>query len=232
MPRNARLLVPNGIYHVLCRGNNRQEIFKDGPDRQKFLSLLLRYKKRYDVAIFHYCLMSNHVHLIVQAPRETALSRSMHGLDLTYAQHFRRKYGGVGHFWQDRFKSFLIEKESYLLECGRYVELNSVRAGLYRSPEQDPWNSYQHYAFGKPDGLLDEHSLYGGMGANMKMRQESYRDYVLQGLKERRGLERYFRQKVCGSPLYSKTILETLGLKPTHFRRGRLSKSHATHSLD
>ena len=224
MPRGARLLVPSGIYHVLCRGNNRQDIFKDDADRRKFLSLLLRYKNRYHIEIFHYCLMCNHVHIIVRAEREVALSRAMHGLDLTYAQHFRRRYGGIGHFWQDRFKSFLIEKERYLLECGRYVELNSTRARIYENPKQDLWNSYQHYAFGKSDRVLDEHPIFGEMGSTARERRESYRDFVHQGLKDRRGLQRYFRQKVCGSPLYAKTILETLGLKPTHFRVGRPSK--------
>ena len=224
MPRQARIVVPSGIYHVLCRGNNRQTIFHADSDRERFLSLLSRYKKRYTLDIFHYELMDNHVHLIVQSTRETALSRGMHGLDLTYAQHFRAKYGGIGHFWQDRFKSFLMEKESYLFECGRYVELNSTRAGKFRDPGDDPWSSFRYYANGQADSLITENPLYHEMGRTVEERREVYRTFVLEGLKERRGLERYFRQKICGSHDYVKTILETAGLPIPKIRPGRPSK--------
>ena len=221
MPRGARLLVPSGIYHVLCRGNNRQTIFRDDRDRSKFMSLLGRYRSKYELELFHYSLMINHVHLIIHSPREKALSRGMHGLDLTYAQFFRKKYGGIGHFWQDRFKSFLIEKEAYLLECGRYAELNSVRAGVYQQPDEDEWNSYGFYAYGKPNRLVTANPLYLEMGATAEERQEVYRAFVQEGLKERRGLERYFRQKICGSSEYMKVIMGTLGLPTPKIRRGR-----------
>ena len=217
-------MVPSGIYHVLCRGNNRQTIFREDSDQSKILSLLARYKKRYSVDMFHYELMDNHVHLIVQAPKETALARAMHGLDLTYAQHFRSKYGGIGHFWQDRFKSFLIEKELYLLECGRYVELNSVRAGKYRDPSEDLWSSFRYYAHGEPNSILTENPLYQSMGRTNEQRRENYRAYVLEGLKERRGEERYFRQKICGAPEYAKVIFETLSLPQPKIWPGRPAK--------
>lgn len=185
------------------------------------MSLLGRYKKRFGLDVFHYSLMDNHVHLIVQSAGEMALSRGMHGLNLTYAQHFRSKYGGIGHFWQDRFKSFLIERESYLLECGRYVELNSVRARKFRDPGEDRWSSFRHYAEGQPDALITESPQYREMGMTAGERRENYRTFVLEGLKERRGLERYFRQKICGSSEYVTSILETAGIPPPKIRPGR-----------
>lgn len=221
MPRSSRLVVPAGTYHVLCRGNNRQTIFQSQDDRQTYLRLLGRYLRRYDLCLYHYALMSNHVHLIQYALREGALSRAMHGVNLTYAQYYRKKYGGIGHFWQDRFKSFLIEKESYLLECGRYVELNGVRAGLWLKPEDDEWTSYRFYALGRPSRILTENPLYRGMGMNTEERRKNYRSFVMAGLKERRGLARYFRQKICGSPEYQKTIMAPLSMKTTNIRSGR-----------
>lgn len=225
MPRVARLVIAGGTYHVLSRGNNRQVVFPNDADKVVYQKLLSRYMRRYCLHLYHYSLMINHVHLILFSPKEPALSRAMHGLNLTYAQYFRRKYGGIGHFWQDRFKSFLIQKDSYLLECGRYAELNGVRAGVYKSPEDDEWSSYRFYAFGRPDSLLTENPLFECLGSNEKKRRERYRKFISDGLKERRGLARYFRQKICGAADYQKTILETLGVKPPKVRRGRPKKA-------
>jgi putative transposase len=109
MPRTARVAPREHVYHVLTRGNNRQDVFKDEEDFKKYLELLLRYKERYQFKLYHYVLMTNHVHLVIE-PSEYggSLSEIMKGINLAYAQHYKRKYNHTGHFWQDRYKSIII----------------------------------------------------------------------------------------------------------------------------
>jgi len=137
MPRTARVAPSEHVYHVLTRGNNRQGVFEDEEDFRKYLDMLLRYKEKYQFKMYHYVLMTNHVHLVIE-PSESggSLSEIMKGINLAYAQHFKRRYNHTGHFWQDRYKSIIISKDEYLLACGSYVELNPVRvlAALQSKP--------------------------------------------------------------------------------------------------
>jgi len=156
MPRAARLILDNACYHVITRGNQKQDTFKEHEDFYAYLGLLSKYKKRFDSKIYGYCLMSNHVHLIIQSD---SLSRFMHGINLSYAQHFKYKYNTIGHFWQDRYKSFIIQKVEYILNCIAYIEYNPARAKIVLSPEDYPWSSYKARVLGKSDCLLDPLTL-------------------------------------------------------------------------
>ena len=101
--------------------------------------------------------MNNHVHLIIEINNKaTDLSKLMKRVNLFYYNHYKRKYGYAGHFWQDRFKSLLIEKSEYLLGCGLYIERNPVRAKIVDSAEKYPHSSYKYYAYGKEDRILDK----------------------------------------------------------------------------
>jgi len=199
MPRRARFTIEGGIYHILSRGNNQQVIFHEDKDYQQFLDILSFYKKEYKLEIYHYVLMSNHVHLIVKAPDGKTLSEAMKGITWKYAKYYRKNYGGIGHFWQERFKSFLIQEGRYLLECGRYIELNPVRAGILEEPKLYSWSSYRTYAEGERNNLIDLSPEYLGLSDSTTVRQEKYREFVRDGLKERRREERYFREGVFGS---------------------------------
>ena len=136
MPRKARFTIDNGIYHVMVRGNNRAVIFHDEEDFKFYLELLKENKEKYRLKVFHYVLMNNHVHFIIQALKGKDLSEAIKRINVTYTRYYRKRYKGIGHFFQDRFKSFLIERGRYLLESGRYVELNPVRAGMVCIPEE------------------------------------------------------------------------------------------------
>ena len=175
MPRRARFTIEAGIYHILSRGNNQQVIFHKDEDYQEFLTILSFYKKKYELEIYHYVLMSNHMHLIVKAPDGKGLSEAMRGIKLRYAQYYRKNYGGIGHLWQERFRNFLIQAGRYLLECGRYIELNPVKAGIVEEPKWYYWSSYRAYGEGEKDYLIDFSPEYLGLADRGLDRQKIYR---------------------------------------------------------
>src|SRR5208283_5659512 len=179
MPRTARIAPKENVYHVLTRGNNRQNIFKDDSDFEKYGDLLNRYKERYSFKLYHYVLMTNHVHLVLEVmDNGGSLSEIMKGINLSYAQHYKRKYKHTGHFWQDRYKSIMISKDDYLLACGSYVELNTVRARIVNDPKEYKWSSYNVYAYGKRDVLVDEHPIYMEQSGDDTERRRRYREFV------------------------------------------------------
>jgi Transposase and inactivated derivatives len=160
MPRSARIAPKDFVYHVLTRGNNKQDVFKDDEDFRKYIEILWKYKNQYKYKLYHYVLMSNHVHLVMETTQAGGeLFQIMKGINLSYAQHYKKKYVYTGHFWQDRYKSIIISKDEYLLACGSYVELNPVRAGMVKAPKDYPWSSYGVNAYGKKDDLIDKHII-------------------------------------------------------------------------
>ncbi len=185
MPRTARIAPKEHVYHVLTRGNNRQDVFEDEDDFRKYLDILLRYKEKYHFKLYHYVMMTNHVHLVIE-PSEGGggLSEIMKGINLAYAQHYKRKYSHIGHFWQDRYKSIIISKDDYLLACGSYVELNPVRAKMVEEPKDYIWSSYRVYGHGKKDLLVNEHSVYLHLSEDEGERRRKYRELVRGMLKE------------------------------------------------
>ena len=182
MPRSARMLIDGGTYHVLTRGNNGQQIFHDEMDYQRYLQLLVTYAQEHRLHIYHFALMPNHVHLVLEVPVSDTLSKAMLSVNLRYTLFYQRRYRYSGHLWQGRFKSLLIDRDSYLLECGRYVELNPVRAGLVKEPGAYAWSSYRVYAEGIDNPLIAHNPLYEGLGATARERQDSYRQFILNGI--------------------------------------------------
>ena len=145
MPRRLRLWVPDGIYHLTVRGNNREPLFFDDADFQQYL---LEVRQARDAEPYHllaFALMPNHVHLVVQSQVEGSLSRMMQRTATAYARYFNARYGHIGHVYQGRFYSNLVSRDSYFLEVTRYVHLNPVRAGLARRPADYSWSSYRSY---------------------------------------------------------------------------------------
>jgi len=174
----------------MTRGNNRQTVFKDDEDYGRYLEILQQYRQKYKFKLYHYVLMSNHVHLVLQpSERGGALSEIMKGINLSYAYHYKKKYRHVGHFWQDRYKSIIVAMDEYLLACGSYVELNPVRAHMVKEPKQYRWSSYNWYASGVVNLLLDKQPAYQNLGRNAGERQQKYRQFVKGMLKEKKAME-------------------------------------------
>ena len=142
MSRPLRIEYPGAIYHITSRGNARSDIYLSKEDRHTFLKTLEQVCERYHWHCYAWCLMTNHYHLVIET-KQANLSRGMRQLNGLYTQTFNRRHHRVGHLFQGRYKAILIDKDSYLLEVGRYVLLNPVRANMVKSAGQYPWSSYR-----------------------------------------------------------------------------------------
>lgn len=140
LPRSARLKSSTGIYHIINRGANRQEIFHDDDDKIKFLDTLKRYKIRTAMKVYAWCLMGNHVHLLVKEGSEE-ISLVMKRISVSYASYYNWKYHTNGQLFQDRFKSENVETQEYLITVTRYIHQNPVKAGIVTSPEKWKWST-------------------------------------------------------------------------------------------
>jgi putative transposase len=155
MPITGRILLENVYYHVISRGNQKQIIFIHEDDFEKYLGLIKHFKRKYKFKIYTWCLMPNHTHLIIEVNKPPDLPKIMQGLKLAYARWFNKKYAKVGHLWQGRYKSMIINKEKYVLDCINYIEMNPVRAGIKKSPLDYAWSSYRSRVLGENKYLLD-----------------------------------------------------------------------------
>jgi putative transposase len=170
---------PAAYYHVMNRGHNREVVFADDHDHTYFLELRERSRQRFPVRRFHYCLMSNHFHLLVHCDRGPDLSTWMAGLLRAYVHYFHRRTGFVGHLWQGRLRSPAVGVEEYFLSCACYIERNPLAAGLVSEPWQYRWSSCCAYALGVPDPLLSFNVWYQGLGGEADVRQARWRDFLL-----------------------------------------------------
>jgi REP element-mobilizing transposase RayT len=164
------------LYHVIARGNQRQPTFLTDLDYQAYLIRLATYQKRYGVMLYAYCLMPNHVHLLLQTS-DPPLAKFMQGLQQSYTQRFNRVHGKVGHLFQGRYKAIVCETDEYLATLIRYIHLNPVRARLVEDPEVYPYSGHRAYLTGDGTALIDPGpvlSLLGGRAA--------YRRFVLAGI--------------------------------------------------
>ena len=178
MPRKPRELVDGGCYHLIARGNNRQALFTSDEAFRYFLDLLARAQARHPAQLYHYCLMSNHIHLLLAIGRAEGLPKFMQFVLQGYGRWFQARFCYVGHVWQGRYKSPRVAKESYFLEAGRYIERNPIRAGLVTNPCDYPWSSYRAYACGEANPLLTEDPYYADLDSTPAKRQAAYRKFV------------------------------------------------------
>lgn len=197
MPRLARIAPKECVYHILTRGNNRQDVFKDNRDYQKYMEILQRYKEQYKFKLYHYVLMRNHVHLVLETTDKSgSLSEIMKGVNLSYVQYYKIRYKHLGHFWQDRYKSILISKDDYLLACGSYVELNPVRARIVKDPKDYMWSSYNSYAYGIGDKITDDHPIYRSIASEERDRRNGYREFVKGMIREKKAMKGEMEKRI------------------------------------
>ena len=205
MARPLRVEYPGAFYHITARGVAQQAIFFDDADREKLLSLLGQIHEGYGFIFHAYCLMDNHYHLEVETP-EANLSRGIQWLGQMYATYVNGRYNRVGHLFQGRFKSVVVERDAYLAALTRYIQLNPVRANLVSHPDDYAWSSYRAYMgkVSKPT-WLDTKTTLSQFGSNRKIQQRAFRqfmeeDYVTNPLKE----------LFCGFALGSESFVKKL----------------------
>ena len=178
MARVSRQPSETGLYHAIIRGNNKSKLFHHADDFNEMLRILGVYRDRYIISIHHYCLMTNHVHLLIWAEDVLLLSGYMHSIQRAYHHYYRKKRTYFGHLFQGRYRSLPIQSESYLLECGRYIERNPVRAKITKDPNDWAYSSYSFYAYGAASSLTTASVAYEALADQALDRQNLYRERV------------------------------------------------------
>ena len=183
MPRNGRVVLNNYPHHIVQRGHNRQMVFAADDDYRYYLDTLKKWKVEYGVKVYGYCLMTNHVHLVLEPPDETAvLGRLMKRLAGRQTRYVNRLEGRRGTLWESRYKSSPIQTDEYLLACCRYVDLNPVRACIVTLPQEYSWSSYRMKAGIDQSVWLDEDPCYSSLGLSPQQCHERYRKFVVSAI--------------------------------------------------
>lgn len=182
MPRQPRLDLPNIPQHVVQRGNDRQPCFFAPQDYMRYLTELREISLREGCQVHAYVLMTNHVHLLVTPEAPGRMGRLMQALGRRYVRYVNDRYRRTGTLWEGRYKSCLVNSDTHLLRCYRYIELNPVRARMVAHPADYPWSSYATHAMGRGSELIRPHASYLALGATQAERCEAYRALVAETL--------------------------------------------------
>ena len=225
MPRMGRIVLLNYPHHVVQRGHNRQVIFAHDDDCRRYLADLRELKEAFGVKVYAYCLMTNHVHLLL-APVESAagLGQLMKALAARTTRYRNRLEGRSGTLWESRYKSSVVQTDTYLLACSRYIELNPVRARMVADPADFSWSSYQSRVGLETDAWLDTDPCFLALGNTSLQCSERYAAFVRQGVKpEEMSLIRDALQRgqLTGNSRFVDQIEKIAGLRIERRGRGR-----------
>ena len=175
MPRRSRVHLDGVPLHIVQRGHNREPCFFAEVDYGSYLHWLSEALGENECVLHAYVLMTNHVHLLLTPKKADAVPKLMISLGRRYVQYINRSYRRTGTLWDSRYKSSLVQAETYLLACQRYIELNPVRAAMVEDPAHYRWTSYRANALGQPDARLTPHAVFRALGRSDKERQAAYR---------------------------------------------------------
>ena len=183
MPRKPRIHLPGGFYHVMAHGNGGQEILLEPRDGRLFLDMLAEACGRFGVRVHAWCLMPNHLHLLLQVGAEP-LSRVMQRVTQRYTGHINKREQRTGHLFQGRYKAILVDADNYLIELVRYIHLNPVRAGLAKSPLGWRWSSHRAYLGRENAPFLTTEDLLGRFARQPKAAIKRYQAFIAEGMGE------------------------------------------------
>jgi putative transposase len=178
MARQPRPVLPGIALHIVQRGNDRADCFRRDGDYMLYLVHLRELAAELGCAVHAYCLMTNHVHLLLTPPAADSCAALMRNLGQRYVQRFNRAHQRTGTLWEGRFRSFLVESATYVLACYRYIEQNPMRAGMVRSPSEYLWSSYHANAGVRLDVLVTPHAEYLALSEDPAKRHLAYRELV------------------------------------------------------
>ncbi len=185
MPRSARIIIDGYPHHIIQRGHNRQVVFSSTTDYLFYLDNLHELKAKFGCKVYAYCLMANHVHLIIDPGSNgqnlALLMKRIAGRQTRYANRIEKRSGTL---WEGRYKSSPINTDEYLMACCRYVELNPMRAGMVTAPELYRWSSYRTKIGMAKQNWLDLDPFYQGLAKTAKKRREEYQAYIRETIVE------------------------------------------------
>ena len=176
MARKRRFTLPGIPQHIVQRGHNREPCFYADSDYYCYLDNVKLSAKRNHCVIHAYCLMTNHVHLLITPMTSYGVSHFMQDIGRKYVRYVNHTYRRSGTLWEGRFKAGLVDSEAYLLTCMRYIELNPVRAGMVEHPGDYQWSSYAVNAYGRDNSIILPHPMYLALGENDASRKQAYRE--------------------------------------------------------
>jgi putative transposase len=178
MPRKQRLKSKTGYYHIMCRGNERRNIFCDDQDKMRFIDTLYEKQRENNFKLHVFCLMDNHFHLMVSEGTEE-IAKTMKRIMVSYVYYFNHKYQRVGHLLQDRFKSEIVEDDAYTMALTRYIHQNPVKAGMVQTVDKYQWSSYHSYldagVFGK---LVETETVLGLFSKDKETAKQLFKQYM------------------------------------------------------
>jgi REP element-mobilizing transposase RayT len=210
MARPPRVEFPGALYHVIVRGNERRDVFRDDGDRERYLERLAHYREKFQFRLLAYCLMDNHVHLALETGRHP-LSRVMAGLQTSYTQYFNRRHDRVGHLFQGRYKAFVVEEDRYGLALLRYIHENPVRARIVGKPEEYKWSSDDAYRQGRGPEWLDVDAFLTMLGRRRSAAVRGYRRLMREELEEPYEEVASWGQTVVGDEAFADRVLAKVG---------------------
>ena len=225
MPRAARVILPNYPHHIIQRGHNRSVVFTTDEDYLYYLENLKEWKKELDCKIYAYCLMTNHIHLIVACGEKVEnLGLLMKRVAGRQTRYVNKLEGRRGTLWESRFKSSPIEIDEYLLACCRYIELNPVRARIVDNPGQYKWSSYRFKVGGEEADWIDLDPCYQGLGTTDREREERYKEWVQADIPEeefqliQQGIQ---REQLTGTNRFIEEVAGKIGRRIEFRGQGR-----------
>jgi len=223
MARQPRLILPGVAVHVIQRGNNRGSCFKQDNDYLMYLASLRQLSVKFQCDVHAYCLMTNHVHLLLSPNLADGCTALMKALGQRYVQYFNARHGRTGTLWEGRFRSCLTESAGYVLACYRYIELNPVRANMVAHPSAYPWSSYAVNAGIRADPLLIPHTEFLALSADAAECHRLYRRLVDDGI-EPSLLQAIRDASNGGYPLASEVFKSGLASSSRRLVRGRAGR--------
>jgi putative transposase len=211
MSRKPRIHYPGAVYHVIQRGNARQDIFFDDKDRYRFYLIMQEGIERFGHRVFAFCLMTNHIHLALQVG-EVSLSRIMQNLTFRYTRWVNWRLKRSGHLFQGRYKSVLVDEDSYLLELCAYIHLNPVRASMVEAPESYPWSSHKAYLGKELIPWLDTAYILSRFSTTLSRARRQFVEFVAERSNDGHQEEFYGKgsmdNRVMGEDRFVEKVLE------------------------
>jgi putative transposase len=224
VPRLGRTILPDYPHHIVQRGHNRQVVFAEARDYERYLATLAEFKDAYRVKVYAYCLMTNHVHLLLAPETLAGLGQLMKRLAGRQTRYHNTLEGRSGTLWESRYKSSPVDTDEYLLACARYIELNPVRARMVTAPADYPWSSTRYRLGLAACEWLDRDPCYFALGTTEAERQQRYREFLHTAVPEgewnliRAAVQ---RGQLTGRDRFVQKVEEILGRRIENRSRGR-----------